>query len=102
MNKYRNIKTVVDNIAFHSKKEANHYIILKSMLNAGEISDLKLQERFRLEMNGVKVCDYISDFTYLDKYGLKHVVDVKGVLTQVYRIKKKLMKACHGIDIVEV
>jgi Protein of unknown function (DUF1064) len=102
MNKYRNVKTTVDNITFHSKKEANHYIILKSMLSSGDISDLKLQERYRIELNGVKVCDYVSDFTYLDKYGIKHVVDVKGVKTAIYRLKKKLMKALHNIEIVEI
>lgn len=101
-NKYCNIKTTVDNITFHSKKEANHYIILKSMLNAGEISDLKLQERYAIEVNGVKVCDYVSDFTYFDKYGLKHVVDVKGVKTAIYSLKKKLMKAALKIDILEI
>jgi hypothetical protein len=102
MNKYRNIKTTVDGITFHSKKEANHYLVLKYLLNKGEISDLKLQERYRIALNGVKICDYVSDFTYLDKYGLKHVVDVKGVRTAIYKLKAKLMKAVHGIDIVEV
>jgi hypothetical protein len=100
--KYRNVKTMVDGITFHSKKEANHYLVLKSMLNAGEISDLKLQERYRIELNGVKICDYVSDFSYIDKYGAKRVIDVKGVRTAIYKLKAKLMKAVHGIDIVEV
>jgi hypothetical protein len=30
------------------------------------------------------------------------VADVKGVKTPVYQLKKKLVKALHGIDIVEV
>jgi hypothetical protein len=29
-------------------------------------------------------------------------VDVKGVRTDVYRLKRKLLLACHGIGVVEV
>jgi len=30
------------------------------------------------------------------------VEDVKGVRTPVYLLKKKLLKACHGLDVVEI
>jgi hypothetical protein len=102
MNKYKNVKTTVDGVTFHSKKEANHYLQLKLLVKAGEISDLKLQESYTINVGGVKICKYIADFTYIDKYGVKHVVDVKGVRTQLYKLKAKLMKAVHNIDIIEV
>jgi hypothetical protein len=50
------------------------------------------------------VCKYISDFVYLEN-GQKIVEDVKSEYTRklpVYRLKKKLVKAVHGIDIKEV
>jgi hypothetical protein len=102
INKYRNKPTIVDGIRFSSIKESNHYLQLKLLLKAGEISDLKLQESYTISVGGVKICKYIADFTYFDKYGVKHVVDVKGVRTQLYKLKAKLMKAVHNIDIIEV
>lgn len=53
-------------------------------------------------MNGKKICKYIADFrvTYAD--GRIEVVDVKGVRTGVYRLKKKLVEAQYGIIIIEV
>ena len=46
-------------------------------------------------------CGYIADFVYDDEAG-HHVEDAKGMRTDVYRIKKKLMLLVHGIQIEEV
>ena len=100
MNKYHAQKTEVDGIWFASKKEANRYIELRLLERAGEISDLKLQPRFPIVMNGIKVCTYIADFQYIDK-GKVVTEDVKGVKTPTYKIKKKLVKAVYNIDILE-
>lgn len=99
--KYGNTKTTVDNITFDSKKESETYRDLCLLQRAGEISGLQLQVRFPMMVNGIKVCDYIADFVY-ETYGQKVVMDTKGVRTDVYRLKKKLMLACHGITITEV
>lgn len=99
--KYRNKKTTVDNIVFASKREAARYLELKAMMKARKIRDLVLQPRFKLEVNGVLVCTYVGDFSY--RRGREFVVeDSKGVKTDVYRLKKKLMKAILNIDVVEV
>lgn len=109
MNKYRNIKTTVDNIQFDSKKEAARYGQLKLLVKAGEIADLELQPQYRLYVNEVLICRYIGDFKYVDVKESKKVNDLvrvvedaKGVKTPAYRLKKKLMKAIHGIEIREV
>ena len=101
MNKYNNKKTIVDNITFHSKKEAKRYGELKLLEKSGEIFYLKLQERYALNIGQVKICTYVSDFTYIDKNGLKVVEDTKGMRTQVYKLKAKLMLAIYGITILE-
>jgi hypothetical protein len=100
--KYRNVHTVVDGHVFPSKLEARRYQELKLLAAAGEISDLELQPRYRLDVAGVHICSYISDFRYTDRRGNVIVEDAKGVRTAVYTIKKRLMKAVHGIEIVEV
>lgn len=99
--KYGAIKTQVDGITFHSKKEAERYRALKILRNIHSIRDLKLQPKFYLEVNGVPVCTYIADFSYYRGDQLV-VEDVKGFKTPAYRLKKKLVKALYGIEVVEV
>lgn len=104
-NKYRAIKTEVDGIKFDSRKEAARYSELKLLLQAGAICQLETQKRFHLRVKDQKVCDYICDFFYYDKEKEEWIIeDTKSVATRtpVYRLKKKLMFACLGIEIVEV
>jgi len=44
---------------------------------------------------------YRADFTYVNEDGQPIVEDVKGFRTPVYRLKKKLMRALYGIEILE-
>lgn len=100
MNKYRNKITTVDNIRFHSQREAKRYQELKILQMANRIKKLELQPRFPLVVNDIKICTYVADFSYIAK---DHVIieDVKGVKTALYSIKKKLLKACYDIDVME-
>ena len=97
-NKYRNIKTTIDGITFDSKKEAEHYCMLKILKQAGEIKDFGLQPRYELqpsfEKNGEKyrAITYIADFVIVNNDGTTEVVDIKGVETQVFKIKKKMFE----------
>ena len=107
-NKYHNRKVFYDGHWFDSEKEKAWYIKFKVMEKAGEIYDLKLQVEFIL-LETVKLGDttfkktkYIADFTYYDKNSKYHVIDVKGVKTDVYKLKKKLMAWKYGIEIEEV
>jgi len=75
---------------------------LQLMEQAGLIRDLEAhpQRRYRLDVNGVHVCDYLADFTYYDvERGRPVVEDVKGHQTDVSKLKLKLMEACHGIAV---
>jgi len=101
--KYGNKKTVVNGIKFDSKWEAERYLYIKSLERAGRVKDLELQVRYNLIVNDQKICAYIADFRYKreDKDGEWHEIieDAKGVETPEFKLKKKLMKACLGIDI---
>lgn len=99
--KYGNKKTVVDGITFDSKKEAARYQELKLMQKAGLIAGLGMHPSFDLWVNNQRVCRYVADFSYQEN-GKTVVEDVKGVKTPVYNLKKKLMKALHGIEIQEI
>ncbi len=99
--KYRNRRTEVDGITFDSKKESERYSELKILERAGAIKNLTLQPRYPIIVNDIKICTYVADFTYQTRLGETLVEDVKGMRTQVYIIKRKLMKAIYGIDVLE-
>ena len=99
--KYGNRRTVVDGLTFDSAKEARRYGELKLLERAGQITALELQPAFRLVVNNCLICTYKADFTYLDAEKQRIVEDVKGMKTPVYRLKKKLMLAVHGVEIFE-
>jgi hypothetical protein len=101
--KYGNKKVIVQGIKFDSKWESERYLYIKSLERAGTVKDLELQVRYNLIVNDQKICAYIADFRYKreDKDGVWHeiVEDAKGVETPEFKLKKKLMKACLGIEI---
>lgn len=96
--KYRNKKVTIDGIEFDSKKEAHYYMQLKLLKQSGEIKDFGLQEKFVLQegftKNGTRhrPITYYADFIIDNLDGSTDVVDVKGMETQVFKIKKKLFE----------
>lgn len=98
--KYGNQPTMVDGITFHSKREAERWKVLRLREAAGEIKELKHQVRFDLKVKNYFICAYIADFGYVEK-GKLVVEDSKGARTKDYIIKRKLMLACHGIEVLE-
>ena len=107
--KYRNSKVSVSGIRFDSKKEAKRYQELSLLLKAGKIKDLVLQPKFLLQesftYNGKKERPiyYIADFQYMEVSTGKIVVeDVKGIKTDVYKLKRKLfLFIYHDVDFRE-
>lgn len=102
--KYHNKKVTVDGITFDSIKEANRWHELKLMERAGEIVGLNRQVKIELvpKSNLFRAVYYVADFVYVDKRTGKTVYeDVKGVRTDVYKLKKKLLYWRHGIEIKE-
>lgn len=99
----------VDGIRFASRKEAKRYGELKLLERAQAIVGLEIQPTFSIDVmnpaNGevITVGVYRADFRYLD-VGANRVVieDVKGMRTVIYRLKKRLVEALYGIQIVEV
>lgn len=127
MAKYGNKRVRIDGITFDSKHEANRYCELRLLQRAGRIHGLELQKPYDLlpaqyieiptgqtytrgdrkgQPKTRRVCvekgvKYVADFAYIEN-GKPVVEDAKGVRTEAYRIKRKLMLHVHGIRIKEV
>ena len=119
MSKYGNTKEIIDGITFDSQKEANRYCELRLLQRAGKIDKLELQKEFELipaQFESIKVgntwkrgkcveraCRYRCDFYYWDCEKQNWVCeDVKGYKTDVYKIKRKLLRYRYGIEVREV
>ena len=106
--KYHAKKTTVNGITFDSRREAGRYLVLKSMEEDGAIEDLRRQVRYELvpafDVDGrhYRPVYYVADYVYVDKETGKEVVeDVKGMRTDVYRLKSKLFARRYGKVIKE-
>jgi hypothetical protein len=101
--KYRNVPTEFGGILFDSKLEVARWMQLNLLERAGYISKLERQVIFPIVVTGELVCKYRADFVYMEN-GQRIVEDVKGgkaTVTEVYRLKKKLMRIVLGIEIRE-
>ena len=109
-NKYHNRPTC----GYDSRKEKHRADQLRLMQSAGLIADLHEQVPFTLVPpqyitfpDGSRRCverpvTYVADFVYTDlTTGSTIVEDVKGLRTDVYVIKRKLMLHVLGIRIKE-
>ena len=104
--KFHNRISIVHGIKFHSMGEALRYEELFAAQKGGAIRNLQLQVPYALHaLGGAVVCKYIADFVYEELRGdgdwVSVTEDFKGLLTDIYKIKKKWMLAEHGIAIRE-
>tara|TARA_R110002126_G_scaffold153682_3_gene300817 strand:+ start:5663 stop:6001 length:339 start_codon:yes stop_codon:yes gene_type:complete len=103
-NKYNAKKTEYNGFTYDSKKEAGYakkLDLLKMASGNDKVLSVERQVPYAMIVNTVKICTYRLDFKVTYPNRVEHV-DVKGMLTAIYRLKKKLMKALHDIDIIEV
>ena len=128
-NKYHNRKIEINGIRFDSRKEAKRYVQLMHAMRVGAIRDLRLQVDFTIQEaytdcqgKRIRAIRYRADFAYnltgLLPFGISAedrdvwsryimsgtetvIEDVKGVKTQAYKLKEKLM-AKKGVSIREI
>lgn len=103
--KYGNAPTEYRGRVFHSKKEAAHAATLDLLKKAAtpkeRVVKVEYQVPIHLDIGAVHVADYIADFVVEYGDGRKEVQDVKGFRTDIYKLKKKLVFALHGVKIIE-
>lgn len=96
--KYGAKKTQDGGRTFDSKAEARRFNELSLLVLAGEVLSIECQPRFMLQesfkKNGKthRAIEYIADFRVLYKDGHEEIEDVKGMQTEVFKIKRKLFE----------
>lgn len=96
-NKYNARKTTVYGITFDSKRESEVYLMLREKKRLGEIKRIDLQPTYTL-LEGFrdntgkaqKPITYTADFFVSYADGRSEVIEVKGVRTRDYQLRKKL------------
>lgn len=108
--KYNNRKVRCLGETFDSMLECERYKYLKALEQQKVISNLRRQVKYVLlpsqkdsktQKTIEREITYLADFVY-EKGSQTIVEDVKGLRTDVYKIKRKLMLYFHGIRIKEV
>lgn len=104
--KYGNQVAEYQGEKYQSRKEARYAKLLDTLKRAvrpeERVVSWERQVPFEIVINGVKVCKYLADFKVLFADGRTEIIDVKGMRTDIYKLKKKLVQACHGVEIKEV
>ena len=109
--KYNARAEIEQGIRFASKKEAERYRRLRLLEREGQISRLRRQPRYMLYGLGGQLTlpdkrgnrrrlFYRADFLYFDHTTNRwRVEDVKGMDTQISRIKRALVEQAYGIKV---
>ena len=93
--KYGAKAVVVDGFRFDSKMEASYYQQLKLRQAAGKVLMFLRQVPFHLP-GGTR---YVCDFQEFHANGTVHFVDVKGMETSEFKLKKKMVEDAYGVEI---
>lgn len=104
--KLGNTRTEYNGIWYDSKAEANRARTLDLLIKAGEVLHWERQVVFDLTVASVHICKYKLDFRVHWADGRTTFEDVKGqrsgVPYDLFKAKKRLMLACHGITVDEI
>lgn len=90
--------TIVNDHRFGSKKEAKRYSELLLLRSSGEVLFFLMQTRFDLPGGVVYRCDFMVFWSN----GEVTIEDVKGMRTEMYIAKKKILEATYPIQITEI
>ena len=104
--KYGNVKVKLDGYTFDSKRESEYWMVYKV---DPTVSDVVVHPRFEItpkytNAEGVKrrAQHYVADFLVTYHDGKEEIVDVKGVETPVFKIKRVLFELKYGKTITIV
>lgn len=93
--KFRNVLTEYAGKHYHSKAEAEYAARLDQLQRAGQIEAWTRQVRFKLDVGGIHIANYWADFLVQMKDGSQELHEVKGLMTEVARMKLALFEGLY-------
>lgn len=93
--KYRAKSVELDGIRFDSKAEARYYLALKTRVAAGDVVTFLRQVPIHLPGSTKLVIDFVE----FHADGTTHFVDVKGMETEQFRLKKRQVEELYPFEI---
>ena len=110
MNKYNARKVTIDGIVFDSRAEGRFYEHLLDLMHEGVVESFEMQKPYTLldkfphpkTGKTIRAIKYVPDFEVIYTDGRVEVVDVKGMQTDVFRMKCKLFMFRYQIPLVLV
>ena len=110
MSKYGAKKVTIDGITFDSKAEGRYYQHLLGLMESGVVESFEMQKPYTLldkfphpkTGKTIRAIKYVPDFEVIYTNGRVEVVDVKGMQTDVFRMKCKLFMFRYQIPLVLV
>ena len=110
MNKYNAKKVEIDGIVFDSRAEGRFYEHLLDLMHDGVVESFGMQKPYTLldkfphpkTGKTIRAIKYVPDFEVIYTDGRVEVVDVKGMQTDVFRMKCKLFMFRYQIPLVLV
>ncbi len=91
--KYNNVKQLYNGNKYDSKKEATYAKELDLRVKAKDIKEYERQFPLELRVKGYLICKWKIDFRITHNDDSYEFVEVKGVETYDYIIKRKLFEA---------
>ena len=98
MSKYGNKKVKFNGETFDSKLELDYYRYLLNQQDLGEIISITMKPVFILQPGftycgkSIRKITYTPEFMFEEKNGKIHIVDVKGMKTNEFKLKEKMLK----------
>lgn len=108
-NKYNAKKVTIDGITFDSIDESKYYKYLKKLKAEGRINDFTLQPKYELQPKftnrrgkNILPIHYKADFLVTFPDGTQQVIDVKGMETADFKLKKKMFEYKYDQSLILV
>ncbi len=87
------MRRTLDGVVYDSAVERDHAAELVLRQKAGHIRGWARQQNFKLEVNGVHIAYHRVDFVVNNLDGTDSIEEVKGAVTDSWRIKHRLFTA---------
>ena len=94
-NKFNATKQTYNGRSYHSKKEAEYAAELDWLKKAKQIKEIIPQYKISLDVNGIHIANYFMDFKVTTQDGIIEMHEVKGMETDLWRMKWRLAKALY-------